>query len=267
MSRTHILLIGCGNMGQALVANWQQPDNASHYHITTIDPHAAVADYASVSALPDTARFDIVVLAVKPQSMPEVLAECARHVLPKLNSGAIILSIAAGLNIASYRAILGNDLAFIRIMPNTPAAIGQGASVAYADQPLSPAQHALAEQLLTPTGLLLWAEKEEQFHAVTALSGSGPAYVFHLIEALCEAGERLGLPADMAAALARQTVTGSAALAAAKPGTAATDLRKAVTSPGGTTEAGLKVLMPALPDLMTQTLQAADARSRQLAGK
>lgn len=255
-----LLLVGCGNMGQAMCSRWA--DLTPTPRITTIDPHNN-ADYPSLAGLPAGSSFEVVILAVKPQSMAEVLP----GLLPFLSPTTLVITIAAGLEVAFYRAVLGAAIPFVRVMPNTPAAIGKGISVAYADRPLEKAQEQLATDLLQATGAVVWVDDENQFHAVTALSGSGPAYVFHLIEAMAEAGVNAGLPAALATQLARQTVIGSAALAESTPDRAAAALRQAVTSPKGTTEAGLTVLMPELPDLLTRTIAKAADRSRELATK
>ncbi len=201
-------------------------------------------------------------LAVKPQAMEEVLPAYRRFAA----GGALFVSIAAGKTLASFARALGGDAAVVRAMPNTPAAIGRGIAVACANARVSPAQRALAERLLAAVGEVGWVQDEALIDAVTAVSGSGPAYVFLLIECLAKAGEAAGLPAGLATRLARATVAGSGELARLSPESAAA-LREAVTSPGGTTRAALDVLMAkdGLEPLLRRAVLAAAKRSRELA--
>jgi pyrroline-5-carboxylate reductase len=179
----------------------------------------------------------------------------------------VFLSIAAGKPIAFFESALGAESAIVRSMPNTPAAVGAGITAACANRHVSAVQRALCQRLLEAVGDVVWVDDEAQMDAVTAVSGSGPAYVFLLIECLTEAGVAEGLPPDVAEKLARTTVIGSGALAKGAP-EAATQLRKNVTSPGGTTEAALKVLMSedGMGKLMRRAIRAATARSKELAG-
>ncbi len=262
----HIVLIGYGKMGQALAAGWRHtwPDIA----ITIVDPHALPAPMAGMTHaaslkdlhLPRPA--DAIVLAVKPQIMAGILSDLP----PLIQADTLVLSIAAGIQCDTYLSVLGSKTYFVRTMPNTPAAIGQGITAAFAPSPLPTAQRFLADMLLQAGGDTVWITDEDDFDAITALSGSGPAYVFHMIEAMAAAGVSGGLSPDMAMQLARQTVIGSAALAATTPNEDAATLRQAVTSPNGTTAAGLGVLMGqhGLSDLMTRTVRAAADRSRAL---
>jgi pyrroline-5-carboxylate reductase len=204
---------------------------------------------------------EALILAVKPQMMPQTApayAEAARN--------AIVVSIVAGTQIESLRHWLGAPKAVVRAMPNLPASIGKGITAAHATRTTTAAQKKLAESLLRAVGDLVWLEGEELLNAVTAVSGSGPAYVFLLVEALAAAGERLGLPHQIAATLARKTIEGAGALLAANPAAPA-DLRLSVTSPGGTTEAALKVLMAdaQFERLMAEAINAANARGFELA--
>ena len=175
-----------------------------------------------------------------------------------------ILSIAAGQSLANFAAYFEPERPVIRAMPNTPAAIGKGMSVAIPNNHATEAHRRIAQNLLSAAGEFLWLESESQMDAVTAVSGSGPAYVFYLMEALAKAATEAGLPEDQAMILARQTVIGSAALAerdASPPGL----LRRNVTSPGGTTEAALAVLMDGrFEEIMTKAVAAATARSKEL---
>jgi pyrroline-5-carboxylate reductase len=238
-------------MGGALLRAWVK---AGLGRWRVIDPGLAEAPEGAVLGAGEVAP-ELVVLAVKPQVWREVLAGL------DVPEGAVVVSVMAGVPIAALAAALPGRR-IVRAMPNTPAAIGQGVTGLFGGDE---AARALVEPLFAAAGLALWLGKEEEFHALTGLSGSGPAYVFAFIEALADAGVAAGLSADVAMALARGTVTGAAALAASDPAEAA-DLRRRVTSPGGTTAAGLAVLMPGLAPLAAATVAAAAARSRELAG-
>jgi pyrroline-5-carboxylate reductase len=204
---------------------------------------------------------EALILAVKPQMMPQtapIYVEAARN--------AVVISIAAGTQIESISHWLGAPKAIVRAMPNLPASIGKGISAAYATPTTTAAQRKLADRLLKAVGDLVWLEGEELLNAVTAVSGSGPAYVFLLAEAMAAAGERIGLPPDIAATLARKTIEGAGALLASTT-TPPGDLRRSVTSPGGTTEAALRVLMgdARFEQLMAEAIAAANARGFELA--
>lgn len=256
-----ITLIGCGKMGGAMLRGWIKAEIAER--IFVIEPSGLPGEFKNSSQVTLTAALpscDAFVLAVKPQMMNDICA--ALHPAP----GALALSIAAGPKIANFEKHFGAQHPIIRAMPNTPAAIAMGITVAVANPHVAPEQKALADALLHSIGAVEWIEDESLMDAVTALSGSGPAYVFHLIEAMAEAGEAAGLPAGFAMTLARQTVIGSAALAASEPGTPAATLRQNVTSPGGTTAAALGVLMDggAMTELFKKAIAKATARSREL---
>ncbi|HVC60013.1 MAG TPA: pyrroline-5-carboxylate reductase [Acetobacteraceae bacterium] len=262
-----ILLVGCGRMGSAMLSGWRERGLAPSVAVDPA-PEAArlagpdltvVADAASIPAAFAPAA---VVLAVKPQSAADALPPHARFV-----GNAVFLSIMAGRTIGGISALLGAQAAIVRAMPNTPAAVRQGVTVACAGQGVSVPQRTLCEQLLQAIGVVAWADDEALLDPVTAVSGSGPAYVFLLAELLEQAAVAQGIPADMARLLARQTVAGSGALLAASTEDAAA-LRRAVTSPAGTTEAALKVLMApdAWPAAMNRAIAAATVRSRELAG-
>lgn len=204
---------------------------------------------------------EALILAVKPQMLPQtapIYAEVARN--------ALVISIVAGTQIENIGQWLGAPKAIVRAMPNLPASIGKGVSAAYATPSTTTAQRKLADRLLRAVGDLVWLEGEELLNAVTAVSGSGPAYVFLLAEAMAAAGERIGLPHDIAAVLARKTIEGAGALLAANPASP-TDLRHSVTSPGGTTEAALKVLMTdaRFEQLLAEAIAAANGRGFELA--
>jgi pyrroline-5-carboxylate reductase len=206
---------------------------------------------------------DVVILAVKPQTMDAAIKPYKRFV-----GRSLFLSIAAGKTLAYFARQLDDDAAVVRSMPNTPAAVGRGITVACANPRVTPTQRRLADELLAAVGEVGWVEQEALLDAVTAVSGSGPAYVFLLIECLAKAGIAEGLPADLASKLARATVAGSGELArlSSEP---PSRLREAVTSPGGTTRAALDVLMAAdgLEPLLTRAVAAAAKRSRELADR
>jgi len=265
-----ILLIGCGKMGRALLAGWLERGVAPN-QVTVVEPYGGaeiaarhgVAVVDDAEALGPDAAPAVVAFAVKPQTMDEVAPAYRRFSGP----GTVFLSIAAGRTIASFERLLGADAAIVRTMPNTPASVGRGITVACANPNVSAAQRARCQELLEAVGEVAWVDDEGLLDAVTAVSGSGPAYVFLLIECLARAGEAAGLDGALAARLARATVSGSGELARLSDEAAAT-LRRNVTSPGGTTEAALKVLMgdDALSKLMTDAVLAATRRSRELAG-
>ena len=263
-----ILLVGCGKMGGAMLSGWLKRGLAPS---VVVEPHAAaLAGFAGqVTGVADAAAIDpafrpaAVVLAIKPQEAAAALPAFARFVGPE----TVFISIMAGRAISGMRGLLGEGARVIRAMPNTPAAIGQGFTVACPGPGVSEAQRALADALLAAVGEVAWVAEEGLIDPVTAVSGGGPAYVFLLVEVMEAAAIAEGLPADLARRMARATVAGSGALLGASAEDAAT-LRRAVTSPKGTTERALAVLMeqPAWPDLMRQAIAAATARSRELAG-
>ncbi len=266
---TPLLLVGGGKMGLALLEGWLARGMAPE-GIFVVEPNteAEVYRFAGVQAAPDSDALPavtpaVVVLAVKPQTMDGVLPAYRRFVDP----ATVFLSIAAGKTIAGLTAGLGGGAPLVRAMPNTPAAVGRGISVLCANDHVSPVQREVCGQLLMAVGEVAWIDDEEQMDAVTAVSGSGPAYVFLLVEALAEAGRGAGLPAGLAMRLARTTVAGSGALLHESKDEAA-QLRENVTSPGGTTAAALEVLMSddGLTPLLRRAVTAAAARARALAG-
>jgi len=263
-----ILLIGFGNMGQALVRGWVGTGRAAS-GIRVVDPVAAsraVAAKLGVAAHAEIAEVsghaDVVVLAVKPNQLAAVLPTCAGAAA----ADAVFLSIAAGKTIAQLGAGLPRNAAIVRAMPNTPAAIGKGMTALVANPAVSSAQRALCGDLLAAVGAVAWLDDERHMDAVTAISGSGPAYVFLLIECLEQAAIDLGLDAALAKQLAIATVAGAGEYAAAA-GEAAAVLRRRVTSPNGTTQAALNVLMAetGMCELLTRAARAAAQRSRELA--
>ena len=261
-----VLLVGCGRMGGALLAGWVKAGGAERIDVIEPDVDAvpggdSVVRHGRLDDLPADCRPDVVVFAVKPQVMDDLVPPYRRLVGP----GTAFLSIAAGRTIAFFTARLGADAAIVRAMPNTPAAIGQGISVLVATATVTPAQRDLCQSLMAAGGAVEWVDEESLFDAVTALSGSGPAYVFLLIEAMAKAGAAAGLPAALAMRLARQTVVGAGALADGSAEDAAV-LRRNVTSPGGTTQAALEVLMAAdgVQPLFDRAIAAAALRSKEL---
>jgi pyrroline-5-carboxylate reductase len=263
--RRGILLVGCGKMGGALLAGWKRRRLAQPLAVVEPQPMAlprGVKRYAAPDALPKRYAPAAVVLAVKPQSLAEALPAYRRFG----DGGTFFLSIAAGKTLRFFARALGDDAASVRAMPNTPAAIGRGIAVACANPRVAATQRALCTKLLGAVGEVAWVEDEALLDPVTAVSGSGPAYVFLLIECLAAAGVAAGLPGDLAMSLARATVSGSGELARLSSEDAA-QLRRNVTSPGGTTEAALKILMAedGMAGLMQRAIAAATARSRELA--
>ena len=265
-----LVLVGAGKMGGAMLAGWlERGIRADAVAVVEPQPSPDLTELAASSGFalnPDLAAMDdasVVVLAVKPQAMDAALT----GVVGLGRSKPVVLSIAAGRTIASFEAAFGAGTAIVRAMPNTPAAIGRGITVACANGAVSAGQKALATALLEAVGEVAWIEDEALIDAVTALSGGGPAYVFLLAECMAAAGIAAGLPEDLAMRLARVTVSGAGELMHRSSEEAAT-LRKNVTSPGGTTAEALKILMAkgALPDLMVEAIAAATRRSKDLAG-
>ncbi len=234
------------------------------------DTAAALRERYNLTVIPALSKTmdppQAVVFAVKPQVMEEPLPDYA-SLGGGAEAGPLFISIAAGRSIESMARHLGTDAAIVRAMPNTPAAIGHGMTVACASPTVSDPQRDLAAGLFTAAGAFTWVESEDLLDPVTAVSGSGPAYVFMMTECLAEAAIAAGLDKELAQQLARATVSGSGALLGQAEETAA-ELRKNVTSPGGTTEAALAVLMakPGLQTLLTKAVAAATARARQLSG-
>lgn len=268
---TQILLVGCGKMGSALLRGWMARD-VGPKSVNVVEPdseaarelrsHFGVAVASSPEGLAPEMTADVVVFAVKPQALDEIAPHYRRFVDP----GTVFLSIAAGKPVGFFERHLGEQAAIVRTMPNTPAAVGRGITAAFANERVTGNQREVCRQLLRAVGEVVWVDDEALLDAVTAVSGSGPAYVFLLIECLARAGVECGLPEDAAMRLARATVIGSGELAVQSDETAET-LRRNVTSPGGTTEAALDVLMAedGLQKLMNRAVAAAADRSRELA--
>lgn len=266
-----VALIGAGNMGLAMLEG-MAAQGLSGDRVAIVDPNPserlrAICAQRGFALSGDGAVAsprDAVILAVKPQ-MLDAGAAAAR---PHLGPGSVVVSILAGKRIADIAERLPAK-AIVRAMPNTPAAIGRGMTGAYASPETTEAQKRLAHALLAAAGAVEWVDSEALIDAVTAVSGSGPAYVFHLVEALAAAGVAAGLPQDLAGRLARVTVEGAGELLHRQPETSAETLRQRVTSPGGTTAAALAVLMSeddGLPALMARAVAAAKKRAGELSG-
>lgn len=265
-----VLLVGCGNMGFAMLSGWLKSGKLAAGETFVVEPDDALRERAktlgaqvhqSGAGLPDGLRPVLVVLAVKPQVIRDVTRDYRRFAV----GDTVFLSIAAGTAIATFEDILGGQAAIVRCMPNTPAAIGKGMMVVCANAQVAKDRLRFVQELLATSGAVVSIDDETQMDAVTAVSGSGPAYVFHFIECLTAAGEKAGLPADTARLLAMQTVYGAANLAA-ESGQPPGKLREQVTSPNGTTAAALEVFMGdgRLEKLVTEAVEAARARAVEL---
>lgn len=260
VARDGLVLLGCGKMGTALLTGWLGAGVPAG-SVWVIEPNPS--DWLRASGVhlnegvpPAPA---VALLAVKPQMMGAALPA-----LQALGNGTtLFVSIAAGTTIAAFEAALGDRTPIVRTMPNTPAMVNRGITALCRNTHVTEADMALAVALMAAVGETVILEGEHQIDAVTAVSGSGPAYVFHLIEAMAAAGEAEGLSPEVAMQLARATVCGAGELAHRSEDSAA-QLRINVTSPGGTTAAALAVLMPELPGLMTRAVKAAADRGREL---
>ena len=262
-----LVLAGAGKMGGAMLRAWLDRGLDSGA-ITVIDPEPA-ADIVKLSrdagfALNRPAPApDVLVLAIKPQALDEASALAALA-----GPRTLVISILAGKTIANVRARLPEAGAIVRAMPNLPAAVGRGVAGLAAEARANAAQRAMAEALLSATGDVVFLDDERQIDAVTAISGSGPAYVFYLAECLAQAGAALGLPAEVAARLARATVEGAGELMFRSRDRTPAELRESVTSRGGTTAAALEVLMAGdgLAPLIERAARAAEQRAKALSG-
>lgn len=260
-----LVLLGCGKMGSAMLEGWLAR-GLSPERVWVSDPYPS--DWLQTTgvhintALPEVPS--IVLIAVKPQMMGDALPQ-----LQSMGNGkTLFLSVAAGTSIARYEEILGAQTPIIRAMPNTPAAVGRGITALIGNSQTGPVDLDRAEALLSAVGQVVRLDEETQMDAVTGVSGSGPAYVFHLIETMAAAGVAQGLSEPLALQLARATVAGAGALAeqaTESPG----ELRVNVTSPNGTTQAALEVLMDdqsGFPSLLHRAIEAATQRSKELSG-
>lgn len=270
--RTPIIsVIGAGNMGSCLLGGliknghpadkiWASDADAAKLALLA----QALKIHTTSNNLEAAQQADIIIFAVKPQLFADITKNLARVVQEK---HPLILSVAAGIRIASMNEWLGGKNAIVRTMPNTPALIGRGATALFANDLVSREQRQEAETIMRSLGLVVWLETENQMDAVTALSGSGPAYFFLMMEALQKGAESLGLPPETAKLLTLQTALGSAQMAL-ESNQSLEELRRIVTSPGGTTERGVSVLEEHhIRDIYLKTLQAAKLRSEELAQK
>ena len=268
---TSILLVGGGHMGGALLHGWLDTGIApASIHVVDPDPPSDIADLVhegvglaeTADALAEDFAPTVTLFAVKPQIIGSILDDYRRFADAK----TVYLSIAAGIPLSRLADALGRRAAIVRAMPNTPASVGSGMTVLTANRKVKSGQRDLCQRLLAAVGETAWIDDEALMDAVTAVSGSGPAYVFLLVEALAQAGVEAGLPEDLAAQLARATVIGSGDLLR-QARESAEQLRRNVTSPGGTTAAALDILMAdqGLAALLTAAVARATERSRELA--
>lgn len=262
-----ILLVGCGKMGGAILEGMIKAGVLAR-NIVVIEPNTEATPDLNIKILKHFDKYeldgftpDTIILAVKPQIAAEVLADYKIFA-----SHSLFISIIAGKTISFFEKHLGSNAAIIRTMPNLPIVVGKGMAVMYANKNATPEQKDLGALFFSlQKSITLWTEDEADLDAVTAISGSGPAYIFHFIECLTDAGIKLGLEINMAKTLAIQTVYGSAVLAL-KSDKSASELREAVTSPKGTTEAALKILMDSekMNKLIVEATSAAYLRSKEL---
>lgn len=264
-----VVLIGAGNMGGAMLTGWLKSDvKASDF--TVIDPSPSDAMRARIAeagsnysaTVPSGLVADVLFIAVKPQVMDVVLPPLKSLVGPQ----TVVVTVAAGKTLAFLEQHLG-QAAYVRAMPNTPAMVGRGVTGAFANSRVTAKQHETVSELLRVSGPVEWVSSERDIDAVTAVSGSGPAYVFYLVECMAEAGRKAGLPYDLALRLARETVAGAGEMLH-QSSDEASQLRKNVTSPGGTTAAALGVLMAdnGMQPLLDAAIEAARKRAEELAG-
>ncbi len=264
LSDSKILLVGCGKMGSALLSGWLSC-GLKEESIIIVSPIACsefeVLVAPDVSRVPEDFKPDIIVFAVKPDLMEEVCGEYKKYA----DTGSVFVSVAAGKDITFLENNLGNNTPIVRVMPNLPAMVSRGISVGYANNHVDDISRQTVEKLFKAVGSFYWLDDEGMMDAVTAISGSGPAYLFYFIEALEQAAIKVGLPEDLARNLAYDTVIGSADMVH-KLGVPASELRKNVTSKGGTTQAALDVLMgeQGLERLLCDAAKAARDRSTEL---
>src|ERR1700691_4098611 len=265
-----LVLVGAGKMGGAMAQGWLDAGlPASSLTILEPNPSSEIASLAADRGVALNLRIaasppQMLVLAIKPQSLDQV----APQISQLAGERTLLLSIIAGKTIANLTARLPQARAVVRAMPNTPAAIGRGVTAGFANADVHAEQRRWCERLLGAVGTFFWLDDEDAIDAVTAISGSGPAYIFPLTEALAAAAERLAFPAELSMNLARGTVEGAAELMRRESATSPATLRRNVTSPGGTTAAALAVLEDAkgLNDLMARATAAARARAAEMAG-
>ncbi|HCH23488.1 MAG TPA: pyrroline-5-carboxylate reductase [Oceanospirillaceae bacterium] len=270
MSSTPTLaFIGAGNMAQAIIKGLLKQGYAANKIIATGRTASKMAALAADTGIQTTLdnlaacqQADIIILGVKPQMMQDTVSALASAIDPQRH---LIVSVAAGILAASINGWIGHHCATVRCMPNTPSLVGMGASGLYANELVSSAQKAQAEQIMQAVGISIWLDNESLIDTVTAVSGSGPAYYFLMMEAMIDAAQGLGLNAEQAKTLVLQTAAGAAAMAQASEQSPA-QLRTAVTSPKGTTEQALNSFADAgYRDTVAQAMSAAHGRSQELA--
>jgi len=270
--KLNMTIIGCGKMGASMIHGWLGADLVKRAVI--LDPHdindslLSHPDLFHVKLMESLFKnetdhkTDVVILAVKPQIM-DIICQQLQPILP---DSIPVISIAAGKSITFFQSTLSATTPIIRTMPNTPAAIGKGMTALCASDNITDNHKAMATSLMNAIGQTVWIEDEAQMDAITAVSGSGPAYVFYLIETMANAGEKAGLSKEQAIQCARQTIIGAAALAEHDAQTDTATLRQNVTSPGGTTQAALDILMDgSLQNIMDKAIAAAYKRGQKLA--
>lgn len=258
MKKVKVLLVGCGAMGSALKASWENAK--APFDILVIEP--SNPEYLpNFASLPVDYRPELILFAVKPQVLPEVLPNYHRF----SGQGCLFISIAAGIPLETFHKALGEKESIIRAMPNLPVTVGQGMAVLTTRRTLSDEQRSMGQAIFEASGQILWLDKESLMDVVTALSGSGPAYFFRMVECLAQAGIVCGLPPELAMKLARQTAVGAGSMLQHSP-ESVTDLRIRVTSPGGTTAAALSAFdhQEALGKLVRTAVRAAIQRGQEL---
>ena len=271
LQEKRLALIGAGNMGFALLEGWAG-QGLQGQAVSIIEPNQSTQlknlcknkGFHLFSEPKSPAPSDAVVLAIKPQ-MLDASIQAAENFL---HSGAVLISILAGKSIRDLSARFPQVRSIVRAMPNTPAAVGRGMTGLYANDATNPQQRDLTESLLKPISQIEWLSQEKEIDMLTAISGSGPAYVFYLVESLAAAGVKLGLSSALSQRLARATIEGAGELLHQMPDVSAEELRKRVTSPGGTTAAALAILMKddGLSLVLDQAVSAARKRAEELAG-
>ena len=244
MNESSILLVGCGKMGGAILSGWIDssisPDRISVVSPVVFDDYIfeGVSYYDSYDKLTDNYNPDVILIAVKPQLLPSMLADYSSFA----NNGSIFVSIVAGKSIKFFKDILGKDSKIVRSMPNLPALESCGVTVLYADETINEDNRNLCTNLLSSIGKVHWIGEEEKMNDVTAVSGSGPAYLLYFIECFVESAIDIGIDKELATSLVIETIYGTAQLVS-NSGISASELRRDVTSPGGTTEAALRIFM------------------------
>lgn len=264
MKSLHITFIGAGNMAEAIFSGLIQAGHPAH-HIHIVDPNetrclALKEKYAlQINTLNEACQQDVIVFAVKPQHMSEVIQQSKEY----LQASSTLISIAAGMQTTSFHDILGHDIHLVRVMPNTPCLVGEGMSGLFSTT--IPWHRDRAQYIMESSGQILWVDSEKDLHAVTAISGSGPAYFFLLAEMMQASAQQLGLSDEVARKLVTQTAFGASRMLQ-ESDCSAVELRQRVTSPGGTTQAAIDIMYEeGLPAAIRKGVFAASQRSKKLA--